>query len=116
MWVMEARFELYLGGPITGHEDFNRSAFERAAESLEDAGYMVLSPLNVWEKYTPTFSKDHSFWMRQATKQLLLVDGVTFLPGAIYSKGCRQEYIIASALDLDIHPIPFWIQNQEYYL
>ena len=34
---------LYLSGPMTGHEDFNRPAFHEAARLLRQAGFVWLA-------------------------------------------------------------------------
>ncbi|ENT9927962.1 DUF4406 domain-containing protein [Escherichia coli] len=38
------RVRIYIAGPMTGYENFNREAFHRAEEELKREGHTVLNP------------------------------------------------------------------------
>ncbi|ENM6975340.1 DUF4406 domain-containing protein, partial [Escherichia coli] len=38
------RVRIYIAGPMTGYENFNREAFHKAEEALKREGHTVLNP------------------------------------------------------------------------
>ncbi len=38
------RVRIYIAGPMTGYENFNREAFHKAEEALKQEGHTVLNP------------------------------------------------------------------------
>jgi hypothetical protein len=97
---------LYLAGPMTGHEDFNRPAFLAAAGRLRRAGFTVLNPA---ETPAPVPDPDWGDWMRAGIRQLLDADGVALLPGAGGSRGAALECKIAHELAVPVRTVPRWL-------
>jgi hypothetical protein len=94
---------------MTGHNEFNYPAFNKAATELETAGYTVLNPA------TNTRPVDHPWdvFMRDAITQMLQADGVATLPGYIYSRGARLELAIARQLGITFAPHEQWLRHAD---
>lgn len=93
------RQTVFVSGPMTGIENFNYPAFNRAAEALRKLGYTVLNPAenpeqDSWEGY-----------MRHALIQLLQCDVVAQLPGWEDSRGARMEHDVADELGIPCMPV-----------
>lgn len=93
---------VYVAGPMSGIEDFNRPAFHLYASALEQAGVDVLNPAAIdlgpgasWCDY-----------LAIAVRQLAKADEVHFLPGWEKSEGACVEEIIARKLGLPIFEVP----------
>lgn len=96
---------VYIAGPITGMEDYNREAFERAAASLTAAGFEPVSPL---ENGLPR-ETDHAGHMRADLALLLGCDFICALSGWARSTGACLEVTIADAIGverLDLGEVP----------
>lgn len=91
---------IYLSGPMTGHENFNIPAFDKAAESWRTKGYAVLNPADTARTYP---GKEWSFYMKHGIRNLLAADAVAVLPGWKKSKGATLEVQIARALQIPIY-------------
>ena len=79
------RMRLYLSGPMTGKEDFNRPEFDKWARKLREKGFEVSNPGELppgleWEEY-----------MRIAKEKLAECHGIALLPGYLSSKGACME-------------------------
>jgi hypothetical protein len=97
---------LYLAGPMTGLEDFNRPAFHAAARRLRAAGALVLNPA---ESPEPCAAPDWGDWMRGALTMMLTADGVALLPGAGGSRGAALECRVAHELAMPVRTVPAWL-------
>ena len=93
----------YISGPMTGVADFNRPAFREAAERLEAAGFTVVTPLTVAERWGDECP--HRWYMREALHQLATADLLAMLPGWERSQGASIEWRIAELLGLPALPI-----------
>jgi nucleoside 2-deoxyribosyltransferase len=90
---------IYLSGPMTGLPDFNRPAFDRAAETLRSKGYEVWSPAEAFDR---NVIMPRSYYMKEDIKALLECDTVMMLPDWESSRGARLEFEIAKELELPV--------------
>jgi len=97
---------LYLCGPITGINGWNKDAFDDAESALRSAGFNVFNPLKngiprdaPWEQH-----------MRTDIAAMMTCDALAVLPGANYSRGAKIE--IDLAIQLKIQPV----RALEYWL
>ncbi len=96
---------LYISGPMTGHEDFNRPAFHEAARQLRQAGYRVTNPA---EKGLPD-SAPWQMHMRADIKAMMDCDGLAILAGWQNSRGANAETNLAHALGIPVHGVIVWL-------
>ena len=96
------RFHFYLSGPMTGLPDYNRPAFDEAAETLRKQGYAVFSPSEVGSRDQ---IMSRSWYMRKDIEALLQSDAVMMLPDWEQSEGAKLEFEIAKQLELRIEYI-----------
>lgn len=89
---------VYVAGPVTGKPEGNRHAFKVEAMRLRALGYTVFIPT---EFISPDSGWDDA--MRRCIQRLVLVNDVVFLPGWIWSRGARREWIIAKLLKIKTH-------------
>ncbi|MCF8566890.1 DUF4406 domain-containing protein [Alicyclobacillus tolerans] len=91
---------VYISGPMTGYEDYNRPAFHAMASQLKDAGYRVYNPADVVLE-----TDDWAQYMKIHLAVLPTCDLVVVLPGWQKSRGARLE--VANAHFLGI-PVKHW--------
>ncbi len=89
----------YLSGPMTGLPDYNRPAFNRAAEFLRKQGHTVWNPA---EEFDSEYILPRKIYMRRDIEALLKCDAVVMLEGWQNSAGARLEFEIAKELEMDI--------------
>jgi hypothetical protein len=80
---------IYLAGPMTGYEDFNRPAFREAAHLLRQLGFDVTTPADhysgdSWEE-----------GVRSDIPAMLSCDQIVLLPDWEKSRGARLEVFLA---------------------
>lgn len=92
---------IYLSGPMTGMPDFNRQAFNVAAEALRRTGHTVINPAEL-------NTADGSTWqacMRVCLKALPDADVLALLPGWETSNGAHLELHIAHRIGIAVMSI-----------
>ncbi len=85
---------IYIAGPMTGHDDYNRAAFNREASRLSQRGHTVLNPAIL-----PDGLSD-AHYMDICLSMLRSAEGVLLLPGWKASAGATAEYHYAYKLGL----------------
>jgi len=90
---------VYIAGPITGHADHNRPAFDRAERALRAAGLHPVNPHRLHGD-APGGWKSHAEYMRTDLAALLDCAAITLLPGWQDSPGASLEAQVAAAVGL----------------
>ncbi len=96
--------KIYISGPMTGIDDYNRPAFFDAERRLKDAGYMVINPVINGVKQ----DADWQTHMRADIKMLMDADGVALLENYSQSKGAMIEMRLASGLGIVCKSLKDW--------
>ncbi|WP_097332594.1 DUF4406 domain-containing protein, partial [Escherichia coli] len=86
------RVRIYIAGPMTGYENFNREAFHRAEEALKREGHTVLNPAVLPDGLTQPQYMDICMAM------IRCVDAVYMLKGWQRSAGAKAELALAEKL------------------
>lgn len=97
--IPEAVNIYYLSGPMTGLPDYNRPAFNKAAEFLRNQGYAVWNPA---EEFDANYIYPRKIYMRRDIEALLKCDSLVLLNGWENSAGARLELAIAQELEMNI--------------
>lgn len=98
--VLCARDTVYISGPMTGIEGFNRHAFLVAeAMLMQEVGCRVLNPGRHPDGWT------YPDYMRAAYRDLCEATVVVLLPGWETSRGAVAEVNAAAILDLPVIPL-----------
>ena len=92
---------VYLAGPMTGYDDFNRPAFDAAAALLRGQSYAVLSSAETFDHTDRTWQ----FYMRAAIRLMLDADAVVLLPGHEKSRGASIERHLAIDLGMLVYTL-----------
>ena len=100
---------VYIAGPMTGYPQFNYPAFNAAAQSLRDAGYDTLNPVDSEQHNDTGTPQTWDWYMRHALRMVLDADGIACLPGWESSKGASLEVTVASALGVKVAPVERWL-------
>lgn len=91
---------IYLSGPMSGYEQFNRPAFSEACAQLRALGNEVLSPHEVGEEAGLTWAD----YIRKDLPLLAQSRSVVVLPNWECSRGSVLEVRIAQALGMTVVP------------
>lgn len=89
--------KIYISGPMTGHDNFNRAAFNKEAERLASHGHTVLNPATLPDGLDERSYMDISFAMLRSA------DAILMLPGWKASAGASAEYHYAYKMELPIY-------------
>ena len=99
---------LYLSGAITRNPNYKRE-FEVARKDLIDAGYTVISPLDICDD-----DWDWRRCMRRCIEVLAAkCDCVAFIPSGYKSDGIALELYIAERLNMLVRTVENWIKEGE---
>ncbi|HAF6280385.1 TPA: DUF4406 domain-containing protein [Salmonella enterica] len=90
---------VFICGPMTGYENYNRNEFKKKQWDLERCGFVVLNPA-----WLPD-GLEHEQYLTMTRGMILASDSVCLLPGWEDSDGARQEVIYA--LKRNIWPMGF---------
>ena len=110
MRVRNKPLTIYLSGPMTGIEDFNRPAFEAAAAKLRASGWTVIVPgdgeeYDAAERAALALSrKKLQFYLSRDIDYIQEVaDVLVVLPGWEESEGSKLEVLVAQSIG-----VPIW--------
>ena len=119
------RVRIYIAGPMTGYENFNREAFHRAEDALKREGHTVLNPAvlpdgltqphymdnNDWYFKYPDGNYVKNNWLQWNNKWYLFDNSGKMLKGWQQSAGARAELALAEKLG---HAVIFQEVGSEY--
>jgi hypothetical protein len=91
----------YVAGPMSGLPESNYPAFLDAARRLREVGYLIECPA---ENPAPPCGTWLGY-MRMSLRQISRVDGMVMLPGWIWSRGARIEWLLAVLLGLRVRSL-----------
>lgn len=97
--------KVYVSGPMTSYQDFNRSAFRKAEARLRDMGHDPVIPV---DSGVPA-NEPWAAHLRADIRMLMDCHAIAMLPGWEGSKGARLEVGIARALgfvEVGLYPVP----------
>jgi hypothetical protein len=109
---MMDKLKIYVAGPMTGYEEHNFPAFDKAADYLRSFGWDVINPADhdreLGIEATDSVDQDtYHQLMRWDLHQVLDADAIAFLPGWKESKGAGHEHYVAQATGTRIGYITF---------
>lgn len=88
--------KIYIAGPMTGYENFNRESFHSAADCCTKNNATPLNPANLPDGLTQGQYMDICFAMIRAA------DAIYLLKGYEESKGAMAELAYAEKLELEV--------------
>jgi len=96
------QYDTYLSGPMSGYEDYNFPAFNKAAKELREQGEAVFNPA---ESFDGEKGHDWETYLRYDTMAVAQSKKILMLPGWRESRGACFEYLIAKTLGLEIEKL-----------
>ena len=99
---------LYLSGAITRNPNYKRE-FEAARKDLIDAGYTVVSPLDICDD---DWDWNKCMW-RCIEVLVTQCDAVAIIPSGYDSAGMELEMQIAERLGMQVKTVETWIKEGE---
>lgn len=108
MKEIEQYKKIYITGPITGMEDFNRPAFGKATEMFRRLGKFVTNPheivpLELIEKHIQEPKKLWTEAMKICLRAITTQDAVFVLDGWNSSRGSVVEIFLAQTLSIPVY-------------
>jgi hypothetical protein len=97
--------KLYVCGPMSNLPEKNFPAFNKAAEQLRAIGFEVVNPVDL----NPDPDASWQECMKVDIREMLLCDGLAWLPGTRYSNGATIERELARTLGLECLPLQAWL-------
>lgn len=94
---------LFLSGPMTGIEDYNRQEFDRVAGILRGMGHKVFNPAEAKEIQGKVNRRGYRVLLSLGLEWMCLkAEGLVVLRGYHNSRGCVAEIATARAIKIHI--------------
>lgn len=84
--VMPSALRIMISGPMTGYPDFNRPAFNDAAEDMRQQGFIVYNPATLPDGWS------HDEYLTETLRWVDEVDALFLLDDWQHSKGAVMEF------------------------
>ena len=100
---------VYVSGPMTGYENFNRGAFELARGFLMRQGFSTLVPGDgeefdeIEQHAWRAAPSKRAFYLRRDFNMILVANAIVVLPGWTDSEGALSEVRMAQDLGLPVY-------------
>lgn len=94
---------VYIAGPISGHDDLNRSAFKTMQDELESLGFHTLNPHEFCESIKSPNPSDPKYYRAGMITLASQATDIIFLDGWQYSAGAQLEHKAAALFGIGIH-------------
>ena len=95
------RDSVYISGPMTGFEDYNKKGFYDTEKKLRARGFVsIINPVHIGEMFG--YDKSHTFYMRKSISKMMDADVVYVFGDYKRSKGVKLEVEIAHLLDIPV--------------
>lgn len=88
---------IYLAGPMTGHDNDNRDAFNAEAARLRALGFVVINPAELNEAFP---NRPYVWYMKRDIQEMVTCDAVALLANWYSSRGTNIEYKLARDLEM----------------
>lgn len=92
--------KIYIAGPMTGYENFNRSAFFAESDRQMKKGNIPLNPAILPDGLS------QSEYMQIDLQMVMVADAIVMLDGWEKSSGARAEHALAEKLGYPIFSAP----------
>lgn len=101
---------VYISGPMSGHDDLNFPAFNAAALILKSQGHNPLNPALLPQLIYNKGRHDiipYCVLLDTCLETIaIMADAIVMLPGWEFSNGAKKEYHLAVKLGLEVWPYP----------
>lgn len=92
---------VYISGPMTGFENYNKDAFYAKEVALRARGFTsIINPAHIGEIYG--YNESHNFYMRKSFRQLMDADAMYVFGDYKYSKGVNMEIKLALSVGIPV--------------
>ena len=101
---------VYLSGPITGIENYNKEAFDKAEKLVKALGYKVINPhkIKLLKKFNGKFWGNY---MRADLRELMKADILILLDGWVKSDGANLELYNAQKIGMKIDTLKNFLRE-----
>lgn len=103
-----AQVRCYVAGPMTGYPDLNFPLFHKTTAQLRAQGHHVVNPAEI----NADPAAEWLDCMRADIKQLVDCNAILMLPGWEKSTGASLEFVIATALGMDVFYWPAGLNDK----
>lgn len=104
------KYDVFLSGPMSGIEDYNRPAFNEAAAQIRALGLTVFNPAEIDGGDT---SQPRAYYMRRCLRELLEhSDALVSLPRWSGSKGAHLERHVAMEIGLPCYNLAAFLRER----